>query len=504
MKKRITLLGIIVGILTLLNIGTVSAVEFNFVPEPVYDLLRKIFILLGAESGSEQFIIFIKFVMFFVIFTLFFYGFKTKFGEQNKNMAITLSAALSLFSVILIPGAFLARMAEIYAGVFSLLLPGLLVFMYLKNLKEIPAPLKLVIDLVAMAILASLTDPSILGNNQVFGNLVQYLGLFNLFFLVMAGIHLFETIGFIGEHTNAGKWAGSAAGAVAGATVGAANATAEALTHEFEKSDKIVKMEEKLDTDVIKELTRLEKMDLLTLHDLNLIKAMIVKMVSYANDLARSNDEADHHHGYIVLADRFRQFKNSIQKISKQFKSESNLIRKVLTTEGKELRLSENLESELVKLRDMETKLTNLQRHTDFATKVSLSDQARVVTVLNSISDKIIPKFINLITKEKRNYAQAVTTINYQLELFRDEMSGWESFWSKGYKPGYFTASVWQAISARLQQAEVRVDDIITNFTSQIKEIEDFRNEASTFITIFVKLHAELEKIEAHLKATLP
>ncbi|MEA3430835.1 MAG: hypothetical protein U9R08_06170 [Nanoarchaeota archaeon] len=392
MKKRITLLGIIVAVLSFLNIGSVSAYnpsQFDLVPEPVYNLLRKILVEFGV-GPSESFIVFAKFVLFIVLFALFYYG-SFKFFKQPRICTV-ISLGLSLFSVILLPGTYVLKMAELYAGIVGIMLPVLLIWLGFKMYKNFSHPvMKGIIDALSIMIVSS-TMAAVQGGSDLpfLFETIKWFGLLQLFFMFMLVIHILEAFSWAaGQMGEGGSGGGSSlwdkvfggGGDKTPSSPGAKAATvAESKLEkkeeaELESAQKLLALEKKLDERVLVDIRALEAEEYLQYKHLAQLLKIVAVLKQGARDLKYSKDGTYIKKGFLMFNDSFNAFNKILKDLIGNFEHGSKEFKSIITVLGKEFNIDKHLISEINRA---ETMLKTYDAHLNKYNTLSRADKKLV------------------------------------------------------------------------------------------------------------------------------
>ncbi len=119
-KKKVFLLLISLVFMMSLFANAVSAAEDNFLPEVIEDWATFLFVDLAnmADSSDDAFIIYSKFLFFWLVFAVLFFG-ASKVFPDNKNITVTVSIILSLITIVMIPRSMMLFIFESYSVVIS-------------------------------------------------------------------------------------------------------------------------------------------------------------------------------------------------------------------------------------------------------------------------------------------------------------------------------------------------------------------------------------------------
>jgi len=117
--KKVFLL-LVTLVMTGLFINAVSAQTESFLPEIIEKWAKFLFLDLSGllKSAPDTFIIYSKFLFFFLVFTAIFWG-ASKVFKENKNIAVTIAILFAIITVVMIPKSMMLFIFESYSVVIS-------------------------------------------------------------------------------------------------------------------------------------------------------------------------------------------------------------------------------------------------------------------------------------------------------------------------------------------------------------------------------------------------
>jgi hypothetical protein len=127
-KKVFLLLASLLFTISLFANSAHAQTDDSFMPEIIEKWAKFLFFDLSdmAKSGSDVFVIYSKFLFFWVVFAVLFWGASKVFGD-NKGIAATLAVIISIITVVMIPKSMMIFIYESYSTVISIAF-GLLPF----------------------------------------------------------------------------------------------------------------------------------------------------------------------------------------------------------------------------------------------------------------------------------------------------------------------------------------------------------------------------------------
>lgn len=533
MKKRITLLSIIVAVLSFLNIGSVSAYnpsQFDLVPEPVYNLLRKILIEFGVGPG-ESFIVFAKFVLFVVLFALFFYG-TNKFLKQPR-IATVIALGISLFSVILLPGNYVLKMAELYAGVVGIALPVLLVWLGFRLYNNFEHPvMKGIIDALAIMI-TSFTVAAVQegGDMPFLFETIKWFGLLQLFFMFMLIIHIFEAFswaaGQMGETKGGGgSWfdklfnRGGSSGAdtpAARAAAGAERGLEGKEEAELESAQKLLALEDKLDKRAESQMRELEAEEYLQYEHLLKLLQIVSVLKQEARNLKYATDDNFMKEGFGKFRDVFNQFKNLLEKFLTNFEKGTKEFKSVISYLGSEFKIDKHLvreitdaEKDVLKLKKYMKKYNDLIK----SEKVDVNSKAQVeIDQLFKAADELRSLLPNIKTIKVRlinSYENNIKVIAAHLKPLLKETKDLDGYLADlaartyktkrvgGVKILFGRLGAWDHAMNYLTMIEGHLKTSITNLKTTYEALDKTRKDLEKELLIFTDAR---KKVNAAFRA---
>jgi len=534
MKKRFSIIGLVFGLFTLINSNLVfgyGRTSFDFVPEPVYNLLRKLLIDFGINPG-ESFTIFMKVVMGVMVYAIFYYGARRAFGESETRVANVVAISLAALTIILLPGEWLLRMAELYAGLLGLALPLILVVAALQLYKSADiAPLKLLIDCIAIWVVSStLAIANDATQLPFLAEAIQWFGLIFIFFGCMFLIHLFETFNWAGEHFS-GKVPGS--GWFSGSSKSPEAKKADALAREEAKLEKseskdiktaenLAKLDEKLSTEVMDELSQLAQVELLEHKHIDQILLIIAKLRTVANDLKYSKDSSYISQGFRMFNESLEYFKKVFKDLLDNYNLSVKQFNKIRAGAGAIFNLDAHLKSEL---NNAETLFINSQNVLNTCNALDITGKRNAEALSSTIQNDIL-ELKDIITKlqyhlvEVRNisnssmidFEQKREVISHDFGLVEAEFDKFQNLWSKfynSYNVGVYSTrfaqyvGAWDSAIGNLRVIDSMFKNVKDNLEQEFNDINTMRVEFQKHISDMINTRKKLDVIYAKISSSL-